>query len=48
MIDTDVLIVDRSPANPFVFSLLRYAEMLAHSSVEIHDTHSARVTMPDL
>lgn len=47
MVDTDVLIVDANEANPFVFSLLHYAEMIPSSVVEVHDTHSARVTMPD-
>ena len=48
MADTDVLILDQNQANPFVFSLLHYAEMIPKSTVEIHDTKSARVTMPDL
>ena len=47
MTDTDVLLVDGNPADPFVFSLLHYAEMIPRSLVEVHDTHSARVTMPD-
>ncbi len=47
MTDTDVLILDRNQANPFVFSLLHYAEMIPRSDVVIHDTKSVRITMPD-
>lgn len=47
MADTDVLILDQNPANPFVFSLLHYAEMIPRSKVEIPNTKSARITMPD-
>ncbi|MBI5836584.1 MAG: hypothetical protein HZB25_05005 [Candidatus Eisenbacteria bacterium] len=47
MTDTDVLILDQDQANPFVFSLLHYAEMLPRSKVEIPDIKSARITMPD-
>ncbi len=45
--DTDVLILDRDPADPFVFSLVHYAEMIPKSLVELPDTRSARITMPD-
>jgi hypothetical protein len=48
MADTDVLILDQDPSDPFVFSLLHYAAMLTRSKVEMPDTRSARVTMPDL
>lgn len=47
MVDTDVLIQDRNPSNPFEFSLLHYAEMIPRSTVEVPNTSSARVTMPD-
>jgi len=47
MADTDVLILDQNQANPFVFSLLHYAEMIPRSDVSIHDTKSVRITMPD-
>lgn len=47
MVDTDILILDQNPANSFVFSLLHYAEMIPRSKVEVHDTKSVRVTMPD-
>lgn len=46
--DTDVLIQDQDPSNPFTFSLLRYAELLPKSVVTIPDTRSVRITMPDL
>lgn len=48
MADTDLLILDQNPANPFVFSLLHYAEMIPKSTFEIPDTKSARITMPDI
>jgi len=47
MADTNVLIVDKNPSTPFVFSLQHYAEMIPRSTVEVPDTRSARVTMPD-
>ncbi len=47
MADTDVLILDKNPSNPFVFSLQHYAEMIPRSTVDVPDTKSARVTMPD-
>jgi hypothetical protein len=47
MADTDVLILDQDQANPFVFSLLHYAEMIPRSTVELPDIKSARITMPD-
>lgn len=47
MLDTDILILDQHPADPFVFSLVHYADMIPRSNVEIHDTKSVRVTMPD-
>lgn len=47
MLDTDVLILDRTPADPFVFSLLHYADLIPRSAVEVHDTKAVQVTMPD-
>jgi hypothetical protein len=47
MADTDVLILDQNQANPFVFSLVHYADMLPRSTVEVPDMKSARITMPD-
>jgi hypothetical protein len=47
MADTDLLIIDQNPANPFVFSLRDYARMIPRSTFEIPDTRSARITMPD-
>jgi len=47
MTNTDVLILDQNQSNPFVFSLLHYAEMIPRSDVAIHDTKSVRITMPD-
>ena len=43
----DVLIQDRNPADRFTFSLLHYASLIPKSDVEVHDTKSVRVTMPD-
>jgi hypothetical protein len=48
MADTDILILDQNQANPFVFSLLHYADMIPKSTVELRDIKSARITMPDL
>jgi hypothetical protein len=47
MLDTDILILDQDPADPFVFSLLHYADLIPRSGIDVHDTRSARVTMPD-
>ena len=47
MYDTDVLIVDQDQSDPYVFSLLHYADMIPKSNVEVHDTRSVRITMPD-
>jgi len=47
MLDTDILILDQDPSDPFVFSLVHYAGMVPRSKIEVHDTKSARVTMPD-
>ena len=47
MLDTDILILDQHPADPFVFSLVHYADMVPRSEIDIHDTRSVRVTMPD-
>jgi hypothetical protein len=48
MADTDMLILDQDPSDPFVFSLLHYAELIPRSTVAIPNTKSARITMPDL
>ena len=48
MVDTDVLIRDRDQGDRFVFSLNRYAELIPRSTIDIHDTKSVRVTMPDI
>ena len=48
MVDTDVLIVDQNQADPFRFSLKHYADMIPRSVIEVHDTNSVRITMPDL
>ena len=47
MYDTDVMILDQDQTDPFVFSLLHYADLIPRSNVEVHDTRSVRVTMPD-
>jgi hypothetical protein len=47
MVDTDLLIVDQNPANPFGFSLLHYATLIPRSTFEVPDNKSARITMPD-
>ena len=40
MRDTDILILDQDPSDPFVFSLLRYAEMIPKSDIDLHDQKS--------
>ena len=47
MLQTDILIQDLDPDDLFVFSLLHYADMIPKSRVELEDTRSARLTMPD-
>ena len=47
MLQTDILIQDQNPDDSFVFSLLHYADMIPKSRIELADTHSARLTMPD-
>src|SRR5207249_202229 len=47
MLDTNVLVVDGNQKDPFRFSLLHYAALIPKSDVEVHDTRSVRVTMPD-
>lgn len=47
MLDTDILVLDQHPADPFVFSLVHYADMVPRSKIDVHDTRSVRVTMPD-
>jgi len=48
MVDTDILILDQDESDPFVFSLGGYAAMIPRSKIEIRDTNSVRVVMPDL
>lgn len=45
--DTDILILDQDPRTPFNFTLANYQALIPRSRIEIHDTRSARVTMPD-
>ena len=47
MADTNVLIVDQDPSNPFVFSLLHYADLIPRSTLSLPDLRSVRLTMPD-
>ena len=47
MLDTDILILDKDQSNAFAFSLSRYAAMVPRSQIEVHDTKSARIVMPD-
>jgi len=47
MLNTDVLIVDQHETNPFVFSLLHYADLIPRSQIRIPDMNTVRVTMPD-
>jgi hypothetical protein len=47
MLDTDILIRDRDQGDRFVFSLLGYARMIPKSTIDIENTRSVRVTMPD-
>jgi len=48
MVDTNVLIRDQNPGNPFVFSLLRYSDLIPKSRIAIESTKSVQVSMPDL
>lgn len=48
MVDTDVLIRDQNPGNPFVFSLLRYPDLIPRSKIDIENTKSVQLSMPDL
>jgi hypothetical protein len=47
MLQTDILIRDQNPDDLFVFSLLHYADMIPKSRIELDNTKSARITMPD-
>jgi hypothetical protein len=47
MLDTNILIVDRDERDPFRFSLLHYASLIPRSDVQVHDTRSVLVKMPD-
>ena len=48
MDDTDILILDQNPSTTFGFSLQRYAELIPRSHIDIHNTRSVKVTMPDV
>jgi hypothetical protein len=48
MVGTDVLLRDAHPQDPFVFSLLHYADLIPRSQIDIQNTQSVRVTMPDI
>jgi len=48
MVSTDILIRDAQPQDPFVFSLTRYAQLIPRSEIDIKNTKSVRVTMPDM
>jgi len=48
MVDTDILILDQDQSDPFVFSLVGYANMIPRSKIDLRDTQSVRVVMPDL
>jgi hypothetical protein len=47
MLDTDVLILDQNPSNPFAFSLARYRDLIPRSNIEVQGTKSVQVQMPD-
>ena len=47
MNDTDILIVDQDQSDAFIFSLLGYASLIPRSKIDIRDTQSVRVEMPD-
>src|SRR5262245_48536294 len=46
-LDTDILIVDTNQSTPFQFSVTRYNDLIPKSTIEVHDTRSVRVAMPD-
>jgi len=47
MLDTDILILDQDPRDSFVFSLLRYADMVPRSEIDVGNLKAVRVMMPD-
>ncbi|MEB3286354.1 MAG: hypothetical protein VKJ04_02505 [Vampirovibrionales bacterium] len=47
MSPSNILLTDADPNDPFSFSLSDYAKMIPKSNVQVKDTHTARVTMPD-
>jgi hypothetical protein len=47
MAETDILVADAHPSDRFAFSLAHYAELLPRSRVDLADSRSVRVTMPD-
>jgi hypothetical protein len=48
MLDTHVLVLDRDQRTPFAFSIPRYAAAIPRSNIEVHDTRSVQVVMPDM
>jgi len=47
MLQTDILILDQHPDDIFTFSLLHYGDLIPKSHIELRDTHSAKIMMPD-
>jgi len=47
MLQTDILILDQHPDDIFTFSLLHYGDLIPKSHIELGDTHSAKIMMPD-
>jgi len=47
MIDTNILIADKNPANPFVFSILHYADLIPRSTAQLPNLATANLVMPD-
>jgi hypothetical protein len=48
MLDTRVLILDRDQHDLFAFSIPRYTAAIPRSDIEVHNTRSVQVTMPDM
>jgi hypothetical protein len=46
-LDTDILIVDRNQSTLFQFSVTRFNDLIPKSDIEVHDTRSVKVAMPD-
>lgn len=47
MVDTDILIIDAAPKDPFRFSLAHYAERIPSSVVVLPNMNSVHITMKD-